>query len=124
MRMTAMPQRIALSQAFGALAATLVGIGEYITGLPRARLTTVVALAFEVFFGGVTVTGSLMAFDHCRCGHAVRAFPAQCVCWTHGGRDRLCQTTWSIPQLGRIRGPRSLGCAGQRGLACLVGLSA
>jgi NAD(P) transhydrogenase subunit beta len=59
-----MPQRIALSHAFGALAATLVGIGEYITGFSAGTLdrSTVAALSFEVFFGGVTVTGSLMAF--------------------------------------------------------------
>jgi NAD(P) transhydrogenase subunit beta len=63
--MTAMPQRIALSHAFGALAATLVGIGEYANGfLPGATLarTTVAALGLEVLFGGMTVTGSLIAF--------------------------------------------------------------
>jgi len=62
--MTAMPQRIALSHAFGALAATLVGIGEYIIGFSGSTLVrpTVAALSLEVFFGGVTVTGSLMAF--------------------------------------------------------------
>ncbi|MDB6105088.1 MAG: pntB, partial [Gammaproteobacteria bacterium] len=63
--MTAMPQRIALSHAFGALAATLVGIGEYANGvLSGATLlrTTVAALGLEVLFGGVTVTGSLVAF--------------------------------------------------------------
>jgi len=63
--MTAMPQRIALSHAFGALAATLVGVGEYANGfLSGATLarTTVAALGLEVLFGGVTVTGSLIAF--------------------------------------------------------------
>ncbi len=62
--MTAMPQRIALSHAFGALAATLVGIGEYIIGFSGGTLvrSTVAALGLEVLFGGVTVTGSLMAF--------------------------------------------------------------
>jgi len=61
---TAMPQRIALSHAFGALAATLVGIGEYIIGCSGGTLvrSTVAALGLEVLFGGVTVTGSLMAF--------------------------------------------------------------
>ena len=61
--MTAMPQRIALSHAFGALAATLVGIGEYMhdahDGIARFR---VAALGFEVLLGALTVTGSLMAF--------------------------------------------------------------
>ncbi|MEH2474234.1 NAD(P) transhydrogenase subunit beta [Nitrobacteraceae bacterium AZCC 2161] len=62
--MTAMPQRIALSHAFGALAATLVGVGEYAHGLAVGELTRghVVALGFEVLLGGLTVTGSLMAF--------------------------------------------------------------
>jgi NAD(P) transhydrogenase subunit beta len=63
--MTAMPQRIAISHMFGALAATLVGIAEYYTythdgvAIPRA---TMAALGFEVLFGALTVTGSFMAF--------------------------------------------------------------
>jgi NAD(P) transhydrogenase subunit beta len=61
--MTAMPQRIALSHAFGALAATLVGAGEYLNGLHEGTLSPghVAALGFEVLLGGLTVTGSLMA---------------------------------------------------------------
>jgi NAD(P) transhydrogenase subunit beta len=69
--MTAMPQRIAFSHAFGALAATLVGVAEYwhafhgtATGAPAAGLSParMAALGFEVLFGALTVTGSLMAF--------------------------------------------------------------
>jgi proton-translocating NAD(P)+ transhydrogenase subunit beta len=62
--MTAMPQRIALSHALGALAATLVGVGEYYNGLAFGQLGRghVIALSFEVLLGGLTVTGSLMAF--------------------------------------------------------------
>jgi NAD(P) transhydrogenase subunit beta len=62
--MTAMPQRIALSHAFGALAATLVGVGEYGNGLSSGSLVraNVAALGLEVLFGGLTVTGSLIAF--------------------------------------------------------------
>jgi H+-translocating NAD(P) transhydrogenase subunit beta len=62
--MTAMPQRIALSHAFGALAATLVGVGEYAHGAVIGALARghVLALGLEVLFGGLTVTGSLMAF--------------------------------------------------------------
>jgi H+-translocating NAD(P) transhydrogenase subunit beta len=62
--MTAMPQRIALSHALGALAATVVGIGEYTNGLSGGTLVrpNVAALGLEVLFGGVTVTGSLIAF--------------------------------------------------------------
>ena len=62
--MTAMPQRIALRHAFGALAATLVGIGEYTNSLSGGTLVraNVAALGLEVLFGGLTVTGSLIAF--------------------------------------------------------------
>src|ERR1700736_6590661 len=61
--MTAMPQRIALSHAFGALAATLVGVGEYANGFSAGELSHghVAALGLEVLLGGLTVTGSLMA---------------------------------------------------------------
>ncbi len=60
--MTAMPQRIAISHMFGALAATLVGIAEY--WLHGAELGTakIAAVGFEVLFGALTVTGSFMAF--------------------------------------------------------------
>lgn len=63
MPMTAMPQRIALSHAFGALAAVLVGIvkyNEYPGGAPSAFFMA--AVGFEVLFGALTITGSLMAF--------------------------------------------------------------
>jgi NAD(P) transhydrogenase subunit beta len=75
--MTAMPQRIAVSHMFGALAATLVGVAEYLhhahggdaagagataaaaEGLTRPQMA---ALGFEVLFGALTITGSFMAF--------------------------------------------------------------
>ncbi len=83
MPMTAVPQRTAISHAFGALAATLVGIEHYQYQLgklaelartamlqmaqispaqfriPRAEIA---ALGFEVMFGSLTITGSFMAF--------------------------------------------------------------
>ena len=64
MPMTAMPQRIALSHAFGALAAVLVGINEYIEKGHLGELNSGLmgALGFEVLFGALTVTGSFMAF--------------------------------------------------------------
>jgi NAD(P) transhydrogenase subunit beta len=64
MPMTAMPQRIALSHAFGALAAVLVGINEYIEKGAHDELSNFLmgAIGFEVLFGALTVTGSLMAF--------------------------------------------------------------
>jgi NAD(P) transhydrogenase subunit beta len=56
-----MPQRIAISHLFGALAATLVGVVEYNheAALGSAKMA---ALGFEVLFGALTVTGSFMAF--------------------------------------------------------------
>jgi proton-translocating NAD(P)+ transhydrogenase subunit beta len=62
MPMTAVPQRTALSHAFGALAAALVGTGEYYLQAPRIGAFTMTALALEVVLGSLTFTGSLMAF--------------------------------------------------------------
>jgi H+-translocating NAD(P) transhydrogenase subunit beta len=66
MPMTAMPQRTALSHAFGALAASLVGISEYYQHVVHEGGTVdrykMIALGFEVLFGSLTVTGSLLAF--------------------------------------------------------------
>jgi NAD(P) transhydrogenase subunit beta len=66
MPMTAIPQRTAISHAFGALAATLVGISHYdhVTNNLGEQLSRVdmAALGFEVMFGSLTITGSLMAF--------------------------------------------------------------
>src|SRR2546427_4046963 len=63
--MTAMPQRTALSHAFGAFAAALVGISEYYRhygfGGHLDRIT-MGALGFEVMLGALTTTGSLLAF--------------------------------------------------------------
>lgn len=61
MPMTAVPQRTALSHAFGALAATLVGTAEYFLHFPHIARFTMGALALEVILGGLTVTASLMA---------------------------------------------------------------
>ena len=62
MPMTAMPQRIALSHSFGALAAALVGIVKYNEHLPHVDNALMVVIGFEVLLGSLTVTGSLMAF--------------------------------------------------------------
>ncbi len=62
MPMTAMPQRIALSHAFGALAATLVGVEKYWRQGADLGHAKMVAVGFEVFFGALTITGSFMAF--------------------------------------------------------------
>ena len=62
--MTAMPQRIALALSFSALAATLVGIAEYHTGMHTGAGVShakAAALGFEVLLGSLTVTGTLVA---------------------------------------------------------------
>ncbi len=63
--LTAVPQRTALSHAFGGLAAGLVGTAEYFLGLSEspAQLTTfrMSAIVAEVILGFLTFTGSLMA---------------------------------------------------------------
>jgi NAD(P) transhydrogenase subunit beta len=60
--MTAMPQRTALSHAFGAAAAALVGVAEYMKGPAHLDTVTMSALGFEVMLGSLTTTGSLLAF--------------------------------------------------------------
>src|SRR3954463_4147566 len=60
--MTAMPQRIAISHMFGALAATLVGVIEYNLGGGEIDHVRMAALVFEVLFGSLTITGSFIAF--------------------------------------------------------------
>src|SRR5664279_2638002 len=59
--MTAMPQRTALSHAFGAIAAALVGVAEYSVRGGTMNLFTRSALGFEVMLGALTTTGSLIA---------------------------------------------------------------
>ena len=60
--MTAMPQRTALSHAFGAFAAALVGISEYYRHGAELGSFTMGAIGFEVMLGSITTTGSLVAF--------------------------------------------------------------
>jgi H+-translocating NAD(P) transhydrogenase subunit beta len=60
--MTAMPQRTALSHAFGALAASLVGVSEYYLHGAKLGEFRMGALGFEVLLGSLTTTGSLLAF--------------------------------------------------------------
>jgi H+-translocating NAD(P) transhydrogenase subunit beta len=59
--MTAMPQRTALSHAFGALAASMVGIAEYVIHGSNLGPIKMGALGLEVMLGSLTVTGSLIA---------------------------------------------------------------
>ena len=59
--MTAVPQRTALSHAFGALCVTLVGTAEFYLRAPAVPRFLMAVLALEVILGALTFTGSLMA---------------------------------------------------------------
>jgi NAD(P) transhydrogenase subunit beta len=61
--LTAVPQRTALSHAFGGLAAGLVGVAKYYLWLEAGELTVfrTAAIVIEVILGFLTFTGSLMA---------------------------------------------------------------
>jgi NAD(P) transhydrogenase subunit beta len=59
--MTAVPQRTALSHAFGALCVTLVGTAEFYLRAPEVPKFLMSVLSLEVILGALTFTGSLMA---------------------------------------------------------------
>src|SRR6202795_3527931 len=60
-QMTAVPQRTALSHAFGALCVTLVGTAEFYLRAPDIAPFMMGVLSMEVILGSLTLTGSLMA---------------------------------------------------------------
>ncbi|MBA3391879.1 MAG: NAD(P)(+) transhydrogenase (Re/Si-specific) subunit beta [Deltaproteobacteria bacterium] len=60
--MTKMPERIALSHAFGGAAVALVGLAEYLHRGNTLGSFGMGAIGFEVVMGAVTFTGSLVAF--------------------------------------------------------------
>jgi NAD(P) transhydrogenase subunit beta len=65
MPMTSVPQLTALSHAFGALAAALVGTAEYYKDVAHGDPTTgfkMVAIVIETLLGYLTTTASVMAF--------------------------------------------------------------
>jgi H+-translocating NAD(P) transhydrogenase subunit beta len=60
-KMTAVPQRTALSHAFGALSAAMIGIAEYYVGIPHVSRFGMGEIGLEVIIGSLTFTGSLIA---------------------------------------------------------------
>src|SRR5579862_5677322 len=60
-KMTAVPQRTALSHAFGALSAAMIGIAEYYVGIPHVTRFGMGEIGLEVIIGSLTFTGSLIA---------------------------------------------------------------
>ena len=59
--MTKVPQRTALSHAFGALAVTMVGTAEYYLNSQQISTFVMTTLSIEVLLGSLTFTASLMA---------------------------------------------------------------
>jgi NAD(P) transhydrogenase subunit beta len=60
--MTAVPQRTAMSHAFGSLAVALVGAAEYYQGAPAIDSFSLSVLSAEMILGFLTFTGSCIAF--------------------------------------------------------------
>ena len=60
-QMTAVPQRTALSHAFGAFATALVGTAEFYLRTPNISTFIMSALSIEIILGALTFTASLMA---------------------------------------------------------------
>ncbi len=98
--MTAMPQRIALSHAFGGLAAALVGTAHYYLVRDDLNEFTTAVLGVEIGLGFLVFTGSLMAAGQAAGVAAAAAHRLQ-------GPER--------GELRRARrGPRAGGRAGDR----------
>jgi NAD(P) transhydrogenase subunit beta len=60
-QMTAVPQRTALSHAFGALSAAMIGIAEYYVGVGHLTRFGMGEIGLEVIIGSLTFTGSVIA---------------------------------------------------------------
>ena len=63
-KMTSMPEMVGLFNGFGGLASLLVGWAEYhrIVGGGESNLFTMVAISLTVLIGGVTFSGSMIAY--------------------------------------------------------------
>jgi NAD(P) transhydrogenase subunit beta len=61
--MTAVPQRTAMSQAFGSMAVALVGVAEYYNRVPGIDIFTMSVLGAEIILGFLTFMGSCVAFS-------------------------------------------------------------
>ena len=60
-KMTAMPQAVAILNGFGGISSLLVASAEFLRN-PRVELDTSLTIGISVLIGGVTFTGSLIAF--------------------------------------------------------------
>ncbi len=64
-KMTAMPQMVGLFNGFGGAASALVAIGEFwrlLAGSETMQLNSTLTIILSILIGGVTFTGSLIAF--------------------------------------------------------------
>ena len=59
--MTGMPEMVALFNGFGGIASLLVGVAEFINP-SSSTLIQIIAISFTVLIGGITFSGSLVAF--------------------------------------------------------------
>ena len=92
MPMTAVPQRTAIAQAFGALAAALIGTAEFFEHPPHGFV--LVALTIEMLLGYLTFTASLFAFAKLQ--ELMPGRPLVC-------KGRTTSTCWySAPQLAEV----------------------
>ncbi len=60
--MTGMPQMVGLLNGFGGLASTLVALAEFDKIAPAIPLNTGIAIILSLLIGGITFTGSVIAF--------------------------------------------------------------
>ena len=120
---TALPQRIAISLSFGALAATLVGVSEYHTAfhggegsIDAARMA---ALGFEVLLGSLTVTGALVAF-----GKLQEVLPSQPLTYRGQNLVNLLLFAVAVGLFGAVvlDPTRAAAFYGMIGLAALLGI--
>ncbi len=61
-KMTGMPQMVGMLNGFGGGASTLVALSEYYKINPNIPINTGVAIVLSLLIGGVTFTGSMIAF--------------------------------------------------------------
>jgi len=101
--MTAMPQRIALSHAFGALAAALVGTAEYYLREPHLSTTKMTAIGIEVVLGCLTFTGSFMA-----AGKLQEVLPQRPITWRGQNVMNLSLLAAALILVGVLVGDPSL----------------
>ncbi len=60
--MTGMPQMVGMLNGFGGGASTLVAVSEYYKMSPNIPVNTGIAIVLSLLIGGVTFTGSMLAF--------------------------------------------------------------